>query len=485
MVNREASIKETSEYAISLAQNGDVEAGLRVIYNSVEQIVTEPLCTAQVFASNDLDKACQAIGQISLRKLGITLPVKKVQRDKALYVYIVTRIQKSGGHTRVIQDFIKARPDAHHSLILTELAGPSDVEFISQGLMKKQPGISIEAAQGLGFHDRLAWLQKRLAELAPDHFYLFNHHQDSVAVAAVQPEMGLTGSFYHHGDHHLCLGVTLSFIGHIDIHQWGHNYCRHTLGLENTYVPLTVDDRGALPNNWAFMPQGRLTTCTVGRHNKVEAPYFIRYVELVPQLLKATGGTHVHIGQLTFWGLRRIRQGLKKLQVNPDRFVYVPWVPSVWEALQKYKIDFCIASFPYGGGITLIEIMGAGVPVAIHRHIYSRLLSTMDMAYPDVFTWRYPEELFAYCKTLTPAILQLNSQKARQHYEKHHRPSILADILNNKSKPPSIDADFSTGYDIKYDEWGKWMEGQLNLGRLAYRSLYRAYLRLRAWKQRR
>ena len=43
-----------------------------------------------------------------------------------------------------------------------------------------------------------------------------------------------------------------------------------------------------------------------------------------------------------------------------ERFIYMPWVPSVWKTLHDCRVDLYIASFPYGGGLTLIEAMGAG-----------------------------------------------------------------------------------------------------------------------------
>ncbi len=56
--------------------------------------------------------------------------------------------------------------------------------------------------------------------------------------------MKLDASFYHHGDHHLCLGVYLSHLEHIDPHPMGYHNCRDALGIDNTYIPLTVDDKG-------------------------------------------------------------------------------------------------------------------------------------------------------------------------------------------------------------------------------------------------
>jgi len=71
--------------------------------------------------------------------------------------------------------------------------------------LANQVSIVIEQSSKGSYLQRLTWLKKRLLEIQVENNYLFNHHQDSVAVSDIVPEMGLKTSFYHHGDHHLCL----------------------------------------------------------------------------------------------------------------------------------------------------------------------------------------------------------------------------------------------------------------------------------------
>ncbi len=482
MVVRYKSVHSLKENVSHLIDVGELDKSLRLIHDFVEVIFTEPLCTSQVFGSKELDDLCQRIGKANLEAIkqkNADSPAS--QQSRSVFTYIVTKLQKSGGHTRVIEDFIKARPEAQHVILSTELDGQSDTDYLMNGLAK-QASIVLELAPKGNYQQRLTWLQKRLLEIHPKKVYLFNHHQDSIAVAAMQPEMGLDGSFYHHGDHHLCLGVYLPHLEHIDPHPMGYHNCRDALGISNTYIPLTVDDKGNRPFDWPFFSGGVLTTCTVGRSNKIEIPYFVSYLELVPRLLKATGGRHIHIGRLTPWALFKIRRGLKFYDIKPDRFIYIPWVNSVWRALHDYRVDLYVASFPYGGGVTLIEAMGAGVPVALHKHIYSRVLSGIDLAYPEAFSWRFPDELLDYCASLTADTLRDTGRLARKQYDNFHHREILQGILNgdvcNLPKP----VDLSDKYFIDYDEWALWMENQVSIKRFLSRAVYRAFRRVRAWR---
>lgn len=466
------SVRSASEFFFLLIDKGELDQALRLIHNFVERIFTEPLCTSQVFGSKTLDDLCQRIGKASLAK--ITHENSVDRRDQPVFAYIVTKLQKSGGHTRVIEAFIKARPDAQHVILSTELGGRSDIHYLSQW----QANIIFEQAPKASYQRRLTWLQSRMLKIHPQKVYLFNHHQDSVAIAAIQPEMGLDAYFYHHGDHHLCLGVYVSHLKHIDPHPMGYHHCRDELGVENIYVPLTVEDKGGRADQ-PFKPEGFLTTCTAARSNKIEIPYFVSYPDLVPQILKATGGKHIHIGRLTPWALYRIRQGLKRHGIQPQRFVYIPWVPSVWKALHEHRVDLYIASFPYGGGLTLIEAMGGGIPVVLHRHIFSRVLSGIDLAYPDAFSWRQPGELLNYCASVTVDDLIAAGKAGRAQFEQFHSSEHLDRFLHDTDYScPAPDA-LSGNFSLEADEWGLWMEGQLSLRHLVSRTAYRAYRRFR------
>ena len=480
-VGKCSSICSLENAVAVLVNSGSLNEALHLVRNCVERIISEPLCTSQVFGSKTLDSLCQRIGSanFSAIKQEIT-EVTHRQLRPLVIVYIATKLQRSGGHTRVIEDFIKARPEAQHVILSTELEGPSDIDYVTNGVAK-QVNVVFEKASKASYQQRLTWLQKRLQEISPNKVYLFNHHQDSVAVAAIQPEMKLSASFYHHGDHHLCLGVFLPHVEHIDPHPMGYHNCRDVLGIENRYIPLAVDDRGDRPAEWPFLLNGTLVTCTVGRSNKIEIPYFVSYLDLVPLLLKVTKGKHVHIGRLSPWALFKIRRGLRFNGIEPDRFVYIPWVPSVWDALHHYRVDLYIASFPYGGGLTLIEVLGAGIPVALHRHFFSRILSGLELAHSGAFSWRFPEELLGYCASLSVPDLVDAGRQGRCHYEQFHTRAILQGILDGEVGAGPKPVDLSAKFSIESDEWALWMERQVTVKRVISRASYRAFRRFRAW----
>jgi hypothetical protein len=461
-----------------VTQQGDFDRALWLIHDFVERIITEPLCTSQVYGSKSLDDLCQYIGNANLENIKQEIADATLSQGKQpVFVYLVTKLQKSGGHTRVIEDFIKAQPDSQHIILSTELDGKSDVEYLINGVAK-QSNIIFEKAPKANYQQRLTWLQERLLNIHPERVYLFNHHQDSIAVAAIQPEMGLDAWYYHHGDHHLCLGIYLSHLQHVDPNPMGYRNCRDVLGIENLFVPLAVDDKGCRPSDQSFMQDGFLTTCTAAKSNKIEKSYFVSYLDVVPELLHTTGGKHIHIGKLTPWAISRINRTLRRKGVPLDRFVYIPWVPSVWNSLRELNVDLYLSSFPIGGALTMIEAMGAGVPVLIHKHISSRFLSCIDLANEEAFCWRHVQELIDICTRVTPGTLKLQSLTAREQYEKYHRREIFEHAIESHGMPvPDVRPEPFT---LEADETACMIERQISLSHLIFRSIYRLGKRVRA-----
>lgn len=422
------SLRDRSVFALQdeldrLIGAGRMSEALCLVRSVVERITSEPLCAGRVMGARLLDDCCQKIGAVTLA--GLKQPLRPA--NGGLRVYLVTKLQKSGGHTRVLQDLIRAAP-AHvrHVVLSTEWLGGSDREAVCQ--FGRPVNVTFEWCGGGAPQERLQWLQERLRALAPEKVWMFNHHQDSLVVSAVQPGQGYKLIFYHHGDFHLSLGLYIPYAQHIDLHPMGFHYCRDRLGIAgNLYLPLVANDEGCRHES-EFLKTGALVTCTAAHATKVEVPYVVPYTEMVARILAATGGTHVHIGRLTRIGLWRIRRNLKRLGIDRARFRHIPYVPNLSKAMQEIGVDVYVASFPYGGARTLVEVMSAAIPVVVHDHYARRLLGGMDIAYPEAMAWRSPDELLKGLKRFSRDELIRQSRAARKHYLAYHDLSQLHDF---------------------------------------------------------
>lgn len=430
------SVARLQESIGSRIARGDLDSALRLIHRAVDQVYCEPINTARIFGSKQLDGYCQEIGAINWRRVRDNAQLTPSSCESgSTVVYVASRIYASGGHTAVLADMIRLGPPARSIILITGTVWITDLATIRhrfEGIAQ----VSFECAPRGTHLEKLDWLQRKLLELAPDTVWLFNHHPDSVAIAAVQPDAGYRLRYYHHGDHHLCLGVYLDYADHIDLHPMGFHNCRDNLGIQgNRYLPLTVKDQGERPAETERTPGAGLITCTAASPNKIDPPYFIHYAEVIPEMLRASGGTHIHIGPLSMLTLLRIKRGMRKLGLPESGFVHIPYVRSVWQALHEHRVDLYVASFPYGGARTLIEAMGAGVAVALHLHCHSRLLSTFDMAFEGALLWRNPQELYSHVQQTDVETLKQLGQAARRKYLECYQEEVLASALADWTQP--------------------------------------------------
>ena len=430
------TVDALSDELASLFEAGDVESVLSRIQAFVRAVDSDRRAIAKIFADPVLDEWCQRIGATLTAQLGFSSSAKESERADC--VILATELYRAGGHSAVIGDLVR-----------TGRFGPRTVLLLTDTLETADPAIAAERFGSLveseiapagSLVDKLRWTSERLLALRPRRLILFNHHYDSVAVAAAQPGVADEVVFYHHGDHQLCLGVTLAHTLHVDPHAVGFHNCREAHGLtKNVFWPLIVDDLGA-PGPFIDHSTA-LRTCSSGSSNKFELDYKYKYVDLVPRLLACTGGTHVHIGPLSDTALGQLYAGLDAVMVPRDRFVHVPWVQSVWRALQQQRVDVYLASFPLGGGRVAIEAMGAGIPMIVHSSYVSSFFGGQDMLYPQAFVWETPDQLLSHVGRIDSQQLKRESRWARAHYEQHHTASALAraiDAGSNAAPPPPL-----------------------------------------------
>jgi hypothetical protein len=403
---------------------GNLEKALNSLIEFSEKLIAEPRIVASVFGSRKLDEFCQLIGAKSWNNIlpDLSWPVE----PGAKIAIVATEVYRSGGHTAVIKDLIKAYQSKGEELVVLivdtlQTANHVEITAALEGVRV------VFAPKGLGTFERLIWLQKQIVAERPRQTFLFNHMQDAVIVAAFQPEMSFETSFFHHSDHRFSLGVFLPYVKHIDFREPGLENCRHTLGLENNWLlPLTNPDISGGATRNKFFSSGALRTCTTGSY-KFDSPYaFSLGRHIVTDIIAATGGSHLHIGPLSTQNVQAIRSELEERKIPQDRFILVEIVNSLWSAMEDWQVDLYIDSFPVCGCRSVVEVMGAGVPIVVHENYKSRLLSNKGFVYQGAFSWREPRELIGYLRKLDEGDVARQSYLARKHYEQHHTPQAFS-----------------------------------------------------------
>lgn len=423
-----ASVAALDAQVRAFVKSGKFGDALDAIRRLVESVVNDRRSVAKVFASADIDRLCRYVGEAVLTVADVD-PVRPANRDGT--VILSTELVKAGGHVELLKDIIRLKLfDGPLSIVLTDILSRVDDDVIAD--FSATYGVNVEVAQGSSTNERYLWLIDRLRSLAPATLVLVTYNQDSVGVSAAHAHAADKVIFIHHGDHHLSLGVTCEDFIHIDPSNIGYFHCRDELGFKNNhYWPLTVNCRSVEPRVPPFLANGHLVTCSSGRPEKFDASHYLYdYVELIPRLLAATGGRHIHIGGLTVEMEKKLQHGFSVAGVDPASFIHVAWVPSIARALVEYKVDLYMSSFPLGGGKASVEAMAAGTPLLMHHNYRSRFLGGADLAYPEAWIWRNEAELLAILNKVTAEELMRHSLLARTYYENFHSDQALIEAAD-------------------------------------------------------
>lgn len=419
-----------------IGQN-DLKTALNQVVEFTQKIAHDPRAVATVFGSERLDQLCAEIGQTYREQH--PLPAK----TSANHVFIASHLAHYGGHTLVLEDMLKTYSSSKPTLLLLDLFGLCDQARLRERFFSV---CDLRIAPSGDFLQKLSWLANELDQLAPRNIFLFNHHEDAVMIAEASQWVSRAKVFFvHHADYALCLGVHLKGTLHVDLSNIGYCCCQdHEKIRNNLYLPLTCADKKKQIAPSKLMENGDLTTCSSGTSNKFSTDYPYTYFELIALRLSLRSGVHYHIGNLTDAQQKMLAHQLSSHGVDPDRFIHIEWVKSIWDAVIELKVDLYLCSFPLGGGRTAIEIMGAGVPILIHQNSVSRFHGGHDLVYPEAFVWRTEERFKAHLMNVTREVLSAHSAIARKWYEEHYTPelfqSAFQSLLNQQATiaPPAL-----------------------------------------------
>jgi hypothetical protein len=424
---------------------GNFETPLGEVTQVTELVLNHPHSQSKVFSSVILDDICVKVGEAAWAHTSMKAPPAEVrsktqdepkEESQRPWLFIATYMYPAGGHTKVMEDYIKLAQGRPCVVVLTNIANGDPVVHRDQLYVEEVKNLGAQADISVtgNLTEKLQWLQMKIVELNPAKTFLFNHYYDSVAVAASVVAPPGTAYFLHHADYKFSLGVQAEHLNHIDFHAAGLCLCRDKLKVPNqVYWPLSATDMGIRAED-SFYKNGRLTTATSGAYHKFTSPYPYKYIELIPHIIRTTDGFHVHIGELTAEVRAEIDQHLDRNGVPRERFIYVPVVKSVWQAMSDYGVDVYMPSFPTGGNKASIEAMGSGTPVLSHLGMGPfRFILGGDFAmYPEAVRWKHPDELFDGLRQLNHVdVLKAHRLKARASYDAHYAEHFTRALIND------------------------------------------------------
>ena len=423
---------------------GEIETALNMLVVYAQARWHDPGTLTRLFGSARLDELCLEIGRAAMGERSSDTGTREVS------VYVASHLAGHGGHTHVLESAVRADATTRRVILLTDLFNHADVETLRTRFERT---CEFRAAPRGPLPAKLQWLSEQLAELCPRNILLFNHHEDAVMIAAMAHWLQRSSVFFiHHADTNLCYGANLPGAVHVDLHNIGFECCRDHEGIkDNVYLPLSIKEKEFRDENFKFKAKGVLLTCSSGSYNKFSGRYAFQYIDLMILRFRADAGKHLHIGGIPPQELERLRAVLKAADINPDRFIHIPWVESVWTTLVERNVDLYISSFPLSGGLATVEAMGSGTPILAHRSDMSRFHGGVDVMYPTVLTWRNAKEFEDAISTVTADRLAHDSRMAADWFKKHHSLKVMGEQLNRILDGKGMDVQPPALHNHKFD----------------------------------
>jgi len=160
-----------------LIKKNDLRKALNDIHDVVFINNINKSIKMNLLGSITLDNLCSKIGQISYTK--IIKEKSKLLKHKNVNLYIATRLEKFGGHSRLLKDFIDVFPEKNHVILITDKIPKKDYEFFNKFLLHKK-NVSVQLSLDASRENKLIWLQKKIIQVSPENIFLFNGHPHSL-----------------------------------------------------------------------------------------------------------------------------------------------------------------------------------------------------------------------------------------------------------------------------------------------------------------
>lgn len=347
----------------------------------------------------------------------VQLPSGPAHKDSM--VHVATEVYETGGHTRVIEDIVRAFPQCRHTLILTDVADNYLGNRLHLGFLKERYealGLEVVYLKKSSLTARAQECATLLREFAPQAIFLFAHHFDTVANAAISGQSAPRVLYVHHCDHNPGLGATRSDYIHLDVSPPAHELCKSIPALSPIFLGLSIADSGRVA---AAADRAGLVGVTCATAYKYTGRCEFSYAEFLAAMFAEGVEKLFHIGEVPQAQQDQIRAEIRALRQDERRIEFVGNVPSLAQSLKQIAPDFFLCSYPVGGGKAMIEAMSVGLPTISPRAPTTLPLICADLSMGVSLTIEKLEEVPAAFKKLRAEKQELG-ERNREMFDRHY-----------------------------------------------------------------
>lgn len=382
----------------------------------------------KLYRSDFLDSFCESLGFIRKHTLGIKPSANPDQKSIAI---VISSLNKTGGGIyQEILELVTMLQSRKIAILLTDMTGFDEFpEPIKQDFA---PFRNLSFVFLKNIPDLLSGLEKTLSDINPSKIYWYCGHNNTNVVGALQ-NYGAKNIVPFSFDHGLSLGLSNTNIDLI-IAKTPKDYklLSEKFGDRVIYIPCWSAPARTEREYKPLGNHNRLNTATAAaRFYKYHGNLLGSFQYFMVNLIRATGGKHVHYGPLPDGVEEGISRALKRNGIAPERFTHVEWSNNLPDSLLEHDVDIFIAPFPISSIKLNLQCISAGIPVMAYAGGLTRIEQN-DFLNPDVLRWKNRKEFFDTILSLERQRLMELSESGLEYFKTHNAlsatmPYILFD----------------------------------------------------------
>lgn len=395
-----------------------------------------------------IDQLCETIGRIIMIDKGYLLN-NRIYDENKIVILISGLVPNCGGFYKEINELIKMHLEAGKKIDIFS----SNLINTDEKIIKKfftNPNICYwQVNNHDSYLNQIENLIDKIYLSAPSKIYPFITHHDAILNSVIQKGLGKNIIIDYVYDHGLSLGIFNSSIDKIIIKTASQaNALSFAISPKKLlYIPVFLSDKfhNNLYHNLRLKPsrikeiikkwipkftKNKLYTASAAaRSYKVESEYEYSYLEMIPNIIKATGGIHYHYGPLSNDFKEKLFALMKKSKIGRNHFVHINWVNELSKSMLGNGVDIFISPFPIRSARTIIELMSCGMPLLNHHVKHSKIPQAADFSDPNQLVWFDPDDLYTKLKNLNKETLLKKSQSARKFYEENNEYNLVKERI--------------------------------------------------------
>ncbi len=328
------------------------------------------------YTSPELEKILiECAGHVPQSNYKLDIPPINSKRRKVLHV--LSEGYSTGGHTRLVKNWIEKDSDSIHSIITTWQIDTTPMWLTNAA--KESGGWAYSLQQLANFIDRSSVLREIAYEWA-DIVVLHVHMFDPIPIMAFGVEGGPPVLFMNHGDHVFWIGT--SIIDNLvnfresgrELSKIRRNICRTSLlplPLESPDIKLEYKNR---IRNKLAIKQNAVVLLTIASAYKFKTFGQIHYIDILKRVLdRHNDAVAIVIGpdNMELWG--------KANKETKGRILPI----GIQQDIEKYYAiaDIYIDSYMFGSVTSALDGGLNELPVAALQNYNNRTLSFNDISY--------------------------------------------------------------------------------------------------------